>query len=166
MTKFKTRAALGAIAVLAVATPALAAKPMTVHAKAGATYEGIVEDYKTCNKAFTDPTFRPPMVPPRAPLAAQAGAAAAGGFIQGYMEAKARIAYVDECMAALGYAKIDMTPEERAAVKGLKGDPAKKAWFDAFFASDLSTRIAAVSPPAQATPAATGGASDGAASNP
>ncbi|WP_426014419.1 hypothetical protein [Caulobacter sp. DWR2-3-1b2] len=123
----------------------MAARPMMIHVKPGASYDGTVADYKVCNKAFVDPTARPPMVPLRAPLAAQAGAAAATGFMQGYMEAKARAEYVDTCMSALGYTKIDMTPGERAAVKGLKGEPAKKTWFDAFFNTDLSARIAAVS---------------------
>ena len=146
MQDFAKRFGAGIGLLLALtAGPAWAARAMTIHAKSGATYDGTVADYKVCNKAFVDPTSRPPTVPLRAPLAAQAGAAAATGFMQGYMEAKARAAYVDECMSALGYAKIDMTPEERAAVKGLRGEPAKKAWFDAFFGSDLSARIAAVS---------------------
>ncbi|EJL34767.1 hypothetical protein PMI01_01460 [Caulobacter sp. AP07] len=165
MSKSRMRWAAGlTLAAGLVASPAQAAKPMTAHVKSGGTYDAIVADYGTCNKAFVDPTSRPPNVPlPQTSVAAQAGASLAVGMMQGYAKEKARQAYVDDCMGALGYSKIDLTPAETTGLKQAKGDVGKKAWFDAFLAQDFSVRIAQVQaltpplPPSEPQPYGVGG---------
>jgi len=142
------RSIVAALACAVLVAPGLAhaAKPARVFTQAGKDLPGQMADETTCTdyaKGVPTPGLPPPMAV-NGGAAAAAGAALATGFLAGLEEAKVRRASYERCMRARGYTKVALTPEEETALKAVRKQPEREAWFAALLARpDLVQRIEA-----------------------
>jgi|GEM_PF-3514249 len=134
---------LAAVAAFLVLVPTVGLAQEAAYAKAGVSRAELdVQGVKCVEEARGVRPRNPAYTPPYTPNAyAAAGTAFAVGVMQGIAEGKARNAYIDACMRDQGYGRVTLTPDEQASLKAAKSPAARDAWFDAFLAKDLTSRV-------------------------
>lgn len=126
--------ALLVLAVVAIASPALAGGPDEIVVREGLTAEKLDADGKVClEEAKAAERGRPSA--PRPSTGGTAGdlaAAAAGGALKGLSDVKRFEQAHNACLLRLGYRLVEMTPEERRAFNRTKGKAAGLAYIVEF----------------------------------
>ncbi|MEN5176015.1 hypothetical protein [Brevundimonas diminuta] len=133
---------------LATTLAGCASQGTTTHTLAGVTADRLFADIENCQAmGRTGAQSTPSGTAHNPALASPAGAAFGAGFAEGLAKAQAQNAIYERCMGERGYRKVTLTPEERAAFRGLRSVDQRKLWIAEFATRDHGERAAAYIPP-------------------